>query len=133
MKQLFSAEKDLSKSIRKINNQLLGRVKVKGRDRPYIYRIFFFIFIYLAALSLSCSNTIFFFLVDPCKLLVRTCGMQLAHQGRNLGLLHWERGVLATGPPGKSPTQYLDSSWVIHKKQTTTIITELPHERALRK
>ena len=75
MKQLFSAEKDLSKSIRKINNQLLGRAKVKGRDRPYIYRIFFFIFIYLAALSLSCGNTIFFFLVDPCKLLVRTCGM----------------------------------------------------------
>ena len=69
LKHLFSAEKDLSKSIRKINNfilnncssRLLGRAKVKGWDRPYIYRIFFFIFIYLAALSLSCGMHNFFF------------------------------------------------------------------------
>ena len=25
------------------------------------------------------------------------------HQGSNPGPLHWKRGVLATGPPGKSP------------------------------
>ena len=61
LKHLFSAEKDLSKSIRKINNQLLGRAKLKGWDRPHIYRIFFFIFIYLATLSLSYGMQDFFF------------------------------------------------------------------------
>ena len=34
--------------------------------------------------------------------LVVTCGIQFPHQGSNLGPLHWECGVLATGPPGKS-------------------------------
>lgn len=39
---------------------------------------------YLPALSLSCST------------------WDLVDQGWNLGLLHWEHGVLATGPPGKA-------------------------------
>ena len=30
------------------------------------------------------------------------CGIQPPGQGQNLGLLRWECGVLATGPPGKS-------------------------------
>ena len=31
-----------------------------------------------------------------------TCGIQFPDQGLNPGPLHWERGVLATGSPGKS-------------------------------
>ena len=33
---------------------------------------------------------------------VMACGIQFPDQGSNLGLLHGERRVLATGPPGKS-------------------------------
>ena len=36
------------------------------------------------------------------EFLVATCGIQFPAQGLNLGPLHWELGVLATGPPGKS-------------------------------
>ena len=38
--------------------------------------------------------------------LVAACGIWFPDQGSNLGPLHWERGVLATGPPGKSLNQY---------------------------
>ena len=41
-------------------------------------------------------------LVASCKLLVVACGIQLPDQGSNLGPLHREHGVLATGPRGKS-------------------------------
>ena len=34
-------------------------------------------------------------------LLVLACGIQLPDQGLNLGPLHWEHPVLATGPLGK--------------------------------
>ena len=38
-----------------------------------------------------------------------SCGMwdlNFPDQGLNLDPLHWERGVLATGPPGKSLNEY---------------------------
>ena len=41
-------------------------------------------------------------LVVECKLLVAACRIQFPDQGSNPGLLCWERGVLVTGPPGKS-------------------------------
>ena len=41
-------------------------------------------------------------LVVACKLLVAACGIQFPDQGSNLGPLHWEHRVLATGPSGKS-------------------------------
>ena len=41
-------------------------------------------------------------LVVACGLLVEACGIQFPNQGSNLGPLHQEYGVLATGPPGKS-------------------------------
>ena len=41
-------------------------------------------------------------LVAACKLLVVVCGIYFPDQGSNLGPLHWEHGVLAIGPPGKS-------------------------------
>ena len=49
---------------------------------------------YLAELGLSCG------MWDRLS-----CGMQglVPDQGMNLGTLHWEHGVLATGPPVKTP------------------------------
>ena len=41
-------------------------------------------------------------LVAACKLLVIARGIWFPDQGSNLGPLHWEHGVLATRPPGKS-------------------------------
>ena len=54
---------------------------------------FFLISIYLAAPCLNCGRR---------DLLVEACGIQFPHQRLNPGHLHWERGVLATGPPVKS-------------------------------
>ena len=36
------------------------------------------------------------------ELSVATCGTWFPDQGSNLALLHWDRGDLATGPPGKT-------------------------------
>ena len=44
--------------------------------------------------------TFFFFCLG--QVLVAVCGIYFPNQGLNLGSLHWERGVLATGPQGKS-------------------------------
>ena len=41
-------------------------------------------------------------LVVACKLLVAAYNIQFPDQGSNLDPLHWEPGVLATGPPVKS-------------------------------
>ena len=46
--------------------------------------LFFILFNYLAVLGLA------------------ACGIQFPEQGMNPGPMHWECGVLATGPPGKS-------------------------------
>ena len=42
------------------------------------------------------------FLVVGCDLLVAACGTWFPDQGSNPGPLHWECGVLTTGPSGKS-------------------------------
>ena len=44
---------------------------------------------------------------SPCGLLVAACGILFPDQGLNPGTLHWERGVLATGPPGSPWTRPL--------------------------
>ena len=41
-------------------------------------------------------------LVTAWELLVVVCGILFPDQESNSSLLHWERGALATGPPGKS-------------------------------
>ena len=41
--------------------------------------------------------------------LVVACGIQFPDQGSNPGPLHWEHGILPTGPPGKSRRLLLDS------------------------
>ena len=35
------------------------------------------------------------------------CGFQFPDQGLNPDPLHWEHGILATGPPGESPCMIL--------------------------
>ena len=40
-------------------------------------------------------------LVAACELLVVECGIWVPNQQSNPSPLHWECGVLATGPPGK--------------------------------
>jgi len=39
---------------------------------------------------------------------IAACEIQFPDQGSNLGPLGWQRGVLATEPPGKSGSQFLD-------------------------
>ena len=43
-------------------------------------------------------------LVAACKLLVAAYGIQFPNQAVNPGPPHWEGRILATGPPGKSPS-----------------------------
>ena len=45
-------------------------------------------------------------LVAAYELLAAACGIYFPDQGSNPGPLHWERGVLATGPRG-SPQTFL--------------------------
>ena len=61
-----------------------------------------YLFIYLVAPGLSCGR-------QPPQLwhvnsqLWHACGIQFPDQGSNSGPLHWERRVLTTAPPAKSP------------------------------
>ena len=60
---------------------------------------YYYFLIYLAVLDLSCSMRDLF----SCSMgtLSSACGIQFPDYGLNPGPLHWEHGVLATGPPGK--------------------------------
>ena len=65
----------------------------------------FLIFIYLALLGLSTQDLrchMWDLLVVACRIFVAACEVQFPDQGQNTGPLHWEHGVLTTGPPGKS-------------------------------
>ena len=55
----------------------------------------FLIFIFLAAPGLNCRGS-----------LASAYGIQFPDQESIPGPLHWEHGVLATGPPGKSPNNF---------------------------
>ena len=55
--------------------------------------LFIYSFVYLAPWSLS----------SACELSVVACGSSFPDQGWNLGPLHGEHRVLASGPPEKSP------------------------------
>ena len=67
--------------------------------------LFFFLclFIYLAMRVLVAARGIFSLHRGVWDLLVVLCGISFPDQGLNLGPLGWKHGVLATGPPGKSP------------------------------
>ena len=51
---------------------------------------------------LNFASDYYFFFFLLCQVLIAACGIQFPDQGANLGPLHWELGVLVTGPPGKS-------------------------------
>ena len=88
---------------------------------PFYFLIFilfiFYLFI-LAVLGLSCgTQDLCCGMWDPQlqhtdSQLWHACGIQFPNQGSNPGPLHWEHGVLPTGPPGKSHHWYyfLDST-----------------------
>ena len=82
-----------------------------------LYVLFFFL-IYLAVLGLSCSMQDLF----SCGMgtLSSACGIQFPDQALNPGPLHWERGVLATGPPGKSQDECSD------RKRTNLVCSLFP-------
>ena len=48
------------------------------------------------------------------------CGIWLLDQGWNPGSLHWEHGVLITGPPGKSPELLLSIMMSIRAEHQTS-------------
>ena len=82
-----------------------------AQQNSFFFNIY--LFIYLAVPGLSCSTQDLFqlqhveSLVVAHGLLVVACGIQFPDQGWNPGSLHWEREVLATGPPGKSPAEFI--------------------------
>jgi hypothetical protein len=47
--------------------------------------------------------------VEACEPLVEACGIWFPDQKSNPGPLHWEHGVLAFGPPGKSQHHIISS------------------------
>ena len=49
-------------------------------------------------------------LVMVCQLLSAACGIQFPDQGLNLGPLHWELRVPATGPPERSPADIISTT-----------------------
>ena len=55
-------------------------------------------------------NKIFFF-IWLCRVLVVTCGIKFPDQGSNLGSLHWELRILATGPSEKPLPPPYESTW----------------------
>ena len=68
-----------------------------------MHKLFFLkIFIYLAVLGLTCSMWHLWSLLHHLRSFVVACGTQFPDQEWNLGPLHWEHRVLATGSPEKS-------------------------------
>ena len=45
---------------------------------------------------------ILIYLAEAYGILVVACGISVPDLGSNPGLLHWQSGILTTGPPGKS-------------------------------
>ena len=69
-----------------------------GRTKSYL---FFKKGIYLAARGQLAGSLVQYLNT------VEACRTRFPDQGLNLGPLHWEHGILASGPPGKSPKSYL--------------------------
>ena len=76
-----------------------------GMKTNYLFLLKDVYFIYLFGCTRSQLQHEGSFLVGSCKLFVEACKIQFPDQVSNLGPLHWEHGVLATGPPGKSQDQ----------------------------
>ena len=78
----------------------------EGQNQASYIRVFLkiFIFIYVFGCTLSQWRHAELF---SCTMwtVVAACGTESPNQALNLDSLHWEHGVLATGPPGKSLRQ----------------------------
>ena len=61
-----------------------------------------------------------YFFISLHWVLVAACGISFSDQGWKLGLLHWEYGVLATGPPGEVPQSFLDQIIQLHLRACAT-------------
>ena len=76
-----------------------------GKPAERSFYLFIYLFIYLPAPGLGCS------MLDielrHANFQLQACQIQFPDQGWNLGPLHQEHRVLATGPPGK----YRKKSW----------------------
>ena len=87
-----------------IKRCLLIKEKPDILKKKYIY---IYIFIWLQQVLVASFNTWNL----PCNMqvhkgsIVVACGIQFPDQGLNLGPMHWEYGVLASGPQWKSPNQ----------------------------
>ena len=75
------------------------------------------IFIYL----FGCAES----LLQHAGSLAVTCGIQFPDQGSNPSLLHWESGVLATAPPGKSLSSPLNPTTTYGEKTMITLTLHL--------
>ena len=109
---------------------------------PFLSFFYVYFFMYLSGCSRSQSqHTGSSVLVAACRIstlacepLVAACGIEFPDWGSNRGPLHWQRGVLATGPPGNSlqwvlvdccPCMYLHSL-ISHVFTVTYILTHSP-------
>lgn len=78
-----------------------------GCSRINPSQVLFFLFIWLSQDWVAACGI---FLVAAYKLLVVPCASWFPDQGLNVGRLHWELRVIATGPLGKSLSQVLKTS-----------------------
>ena len=78
-----------------------------------IFFLFLIYVVYLAVPALSCSTWDLHSFIRHMGPLVAVRGILFPDQGSSPGLLHWEWGVLAPGPPGKSLSSVLrnESVW----------------------
>ena len=91
----------------------LGRSPEEGTGCPLQYsglENFMDCIVHGVAESQTRSSDSHWVLVVTRALLVVSCGIWFPDQGSNLGPLHWERGLLATGPAGKPPALCSSSS-----------------------
>ena len=76
------------------------------------FNIYFYLFIWLC-----------WVLVAACGLLAVACEIQFPDQGQNPCVLHWEHGVLATGPSGKSQDVILLKGVSVWAKCSGTLVS----------
>ena len=102
-------------------NESDANLKAMGSQQQLFFLSYLFIWVHWV-LAAACGIFILTFIMNPqlqhveyffklwhvesldvaCKLLSCSMWDLVPDQGSNLGPLHWELGVLATGPPGKS-------------------------------
>ena len=99
--------------------QKMVLIKIKHIKFEGLVYGFSLVCIYLAVLGLSCGMP---------NLWSSLQHVGSSSQGWNLGPLHGEHDVLATGPPGKSPAQFtLNISYLIDEFKAINVFTHFHH------